>query len=74
MTQNLIRDRNLRGQTQTGWLKSFHTFSFGGFSDPSRMGFRALRVLNEDRVIPGAGFPTHSYRDMEIFTYVLEVV
>ncbi|GAB1543343.1 pirin family protein [Scytonema sp. NUACC21] len=69
---HLIHDRNARGQTKIGWLDSRHTFSFGNFYDPSRMGFRALRVINDDRVVPGAGFPTHGHRDMEILTYVLE--
>lgn len=70
--QDLIHDRNARGKTQLGWLDSRHTFSFGSFMDPRRMGFRSLRVINDDRVIPGAGFGTHSHRDMEILTYVLE--
>ena len=69
---HLIHDRNARGQTKLGWLDSYHTFSFGGFHDPERMGFRSLRVINDDRVIPGAGFATHSHQDMEILTYVLE--
>jgi redox-sensitive bicupin YhaK (pirin superfamily) len=67
-----IHDRNLRGHTKIGWLDSRHTFSFGNFQDPNRMGFRSLRVINDDRVIPGAGFGTHGHRDMEILTYVLE--
>lgn len=68
----LLHDRNHRGVTQMGWLDSKHTFSFGHFMDPRRMGFRSLRVLNDDRVIPGAGFDTHGHKDMEIITYVLE--
>lgn len=68
----VIRPRENRGRTQAGWLDSRHTFSFGDYRDPEHMGFRALRVINEDRVIPGAGFPTHAHRDMEIVTYVLD--
>lgn len=66
-----VRDRHARGHTQMGWLDSHHTFSFGEFRDPDQMGFRALRVINEDQVIPGAGFGTHGHRDMEIISYVL---
>jgi quercetin 2,3-dioxygenase len=69
---HLIHNRSDRGHTKIGWLDSFHTFSFGNFYDPSRMGFRSLRVINDDRITPGAGFGTHGHRDMEIFTYVLE--
>jgi redox-sensitive bicupin YhaK (pirin superfamily) len=67
-----IHDRDLRGRTKTGWLDSYHTFSFGDFRDPERMGFRSLRVINEDYVIPGAGFPTHPHSDMEIITVILK--
>ena len=67
----VIRDRDSRGRTEIGWLDSQHSFSFGDYLDPTQMGFRSLRVINEDRVIPGAGFGTHAHRDMEIVTYVL---
>lgn len=67
-----IHDRDIRGKTKTGWLDSKHTFSFGHFRDPTRMGFRSLRVINDDIVIPGAGFDTHPHSDMEIITYLLD--
>ena len=67
-----IHDRDIRGTTKIGWLDSRHTFSFGNFRDPSRMGFRSLRVINDDIVIPGAGFDMHPHSDMEIITYILK--
>jgi redox-sensitive bicupin YhaK (pirin superfamily) len=67
-----LRKAGDRGYFDHGWLQTSHTFSFGDYHDRAHMGFRALRVINEDHVKPGRGFPTHGHRDMEIVTYVLE--
>lgn len=68
----VLRSAAQRGQTRLGWLDSRHTFSFADYHDPAQMGWGPLRVINDDRVAPGAGFPTHGHRDMEILTWVLE--
>ncbi|KTE14988.1 pirin family protein [Sphingopyxis sp. H115] len=67
-----FRDRGARGRHQGGQIDAWHSFSFADYNDPKHMGFRALRVLNEDRVVPGAGLPEHGHEDMEIVTIVLK--
>lgn len=67
-----IRYQNDRGQTNTEWLNSMHSFSFGDYYDPNHVRYGALRVINEDYIIPGAGFATHPHENMEIITYVVK--
>jgi quercetin 2,3-dioxygenase len=70
-TMPIVRKATERGHVNVDWLNSYHTFSFGNYHDPNWMGFRTLRVINDDVIAPASGFGTHGHRDMEIVTYVL---